>query len=253
MSTPKEPQFFSSDEVYGRGDDWYRSLFAGAGDDQLCGEASTTYTRWPHTADAATRLAATLPNAKLIYIMRHPVDRAYSHYAHQMRLGVTATFEQAMRRDHSLIDCGLYMAQIRRFLRHFARDSFLFLLLDELKQQPAETMARVQRFLDLSVMPLTDEPIVANRSGDEHYIRQHTTRRLRRIPGLSALAERMSPSSRQALYELIHRSPVGRCLSRRHRLPAMLPETRTELLRRYERPNRELEAFLGRDLSHWST
>ena len=47
MSTPKEMSFFSKDKEYERGVEWYASLFADASENQLCGEASTTYTRWP--------------------------------------------------------------------------------------------------------------------------------------------------------------------------------------------------------------
>jgi CRISPR-associated endonuclease Cas1 subtype I-B len=94
----------STDEVYQRGETWYRSLFRHAGTDQLCGESSTCYSRWPHFGDVAGRIARDLPNVKLIYIMRHPVDRAYSHYAHNMQWGVTMSFEEALEAFEDSID-----------------------------------------------------------------------------------------------------------------------------------------------------
>src|SRR5690242_14831106 len=53
MCTPKEPGYFSREKVMARGEAWYRSLFADAKPTQLCGEASTCYTRWPHFGDVA--------------------------------------------------------------------------------------------------------------------------------------------------------------------------------------------------------
>ena len=84
LCTPKEPGFFSRDERYARGLDWYRELFTDAQPEQLCGEASTCYSRWPHFENAAPRIAADVPGAKLLYITRDPVERAYSHYRHLM-------------------------------------------------------------------------------------------------------------------------------------------------------------------------
>ena len=63
---------------------WYRSLFEEAAD-QLREEASACYTRWPHFGDVASRMASLIPEARLIFIMHHPVDRAYSHFSHLMQ------------------------------------------------------------------------------------------------------------------------------------------------------------------------
>ena len=75
LSTPKEPCFFADDRWYGHGEAFYRSLFAGARPDQLCGEASTPYTRREHGLAVPGRMPAMIPDAKLIYVVRHPVDR----------------------------------------------------------------------------------------------------------------------------------------------------------------------------------
>ena len=133
MCTPKEPHFFSHPDVYSRGLSWYKNLFADAKSDQICGEASTTYSRWPQFADVAYRLAQVVPKAKLIYIIRNPVDRSYSHYGHHMRAGVTMTFEEALKRDKVYVNVSLYMMQIQQWLRFFKQEDFYFLLLDDLR------------------------------------------------------------------------------------------------------------------------
>jgi hypothetical protein len=75
MSEEKEPNFFSNDEIYANGLDWYSSLFSNAAPGDLCGESSTHYTKlttYPHTV---ARMKAALPHVKLIYMIRHPIDR----------------------------------------------------------------------------------------------------------------------------------------------------------------------------------
>ena len=77
----KETEYFSKPSVYNKGEEWYKKLFDEAKKDQLCGDASTTYSRWPHTLDAPKLIAKSVPAANFIYNMRHPVERAYSHLA----------------------------------------------------------------------------------------------------------------------------------------------------------------------------
>ena len=67
----------------GTGIEWYSSLFTRVGNKQLCGEASTNYTRWPQVDGVPELIQQIIPNVKLIYIMRDPVERAFSHFVHR--------------------------------------------------------------------------------------------------------------------------------------------------------------------------
>src|SRR6516165_1122868 len=78
MSRPKEPNFFSDDLIYARGWDWYSSLFNAADDGVLRGESSTHYTKLPTFPRTVERMTHFLPRVKLIYVMRHPIDRLIS-------------------------------------------------------------------------------------------------------------------------------------------------------------------------------
>ena len=88
MSEPKEPNFFSNDEQYARGMAWYHGLFKDAAPDDLCGESSTHYTKLPTYPHTVERLKEAVPDAKLIYVMRHPIDRLISQYIHEWSEGV---------------------------------------------------------------------------------------------------------------------------------------------------------------------
>ena len=84
----KEPVFFSDETAWNRGTDWYRSLFAESAPGSLTGEASVEYTD-PAVADtAAARIAATIPDARLVCLLRDPIDRLRSHYRHEVQRGL---------------------------------------------------------------------------------------------------------------------------------------------------------------------
>jgi hypothetical protein len=80
----KEPAFFSDDAAWAKGVDWYRSLFPEGG---VTGEASVAYTSADATERAAERLFATVPGAKLVCLVRDPVERLRSHYVHERQRG----------------------------------------------------------------------------------------------------------------------------------------------------------------------
>lgn len=253
LSRIKEPEYFSKTSAYDRGIDWYKGLFSEAGDNQRCGEASTTYTRWPHTLDSSALIAKTVPDAKFIYIMRHPVERAYSHYAHHMRSGITMTFEEALSRDNIYVDCSMYMKQIERYLRFFPRQNFLFLFHDQLRDAPQELIGKALEFLVVRYVDLTSEGILRkNIGGVDHFIRSRTTVRLRRIAPIGFIAALVPKYLKDKVYEVMKCSFIGRRLQAQYRLPSMNPETRMRLLGLFEKSNRDLEKRLELELpSSW--
>ncbi len=78
MCDPKEPHYFSVPERYAQGIQWYESLFEGAGDAIAIGEASASYAGARYGQVASERIFETLPNARLIYCVRHPLRRIES-------------------------------------------------------------------------------------------------------------------------------------------------------------------------------
>ena len=248
----KEPEYFSRQDVYDRGLDWYGSIFASAQEGQLGGDASTTDARWPHTLDAPTLIAEVLPDTKFIYIMRHPIDRAYSHYGHHMRKGVTMTFEEALEKDDIYLDCSRYMFQIERFLRFFDRKQFLFLFFDDLKQDAVKLLTAILKFLDLEQADLIGEGIAkSNVGGPDHYIRYRTTQRLRQVPGIGFIANLLPKRMKDAVFAMIKASFLGQRLAKEAKLKPMLPETRKHLVEYFESENRALEIFLRVNLDTW--
>lgn len=258
----KEPMFFSRDHVRVRGLDWYKSLFAAAREGQRCGEASTCYSRHPHFGDVPGRIHAVMPDVKLIYIMRHPVERAYSHYGHEMRFEVTATFEEALQRDRSIIDASLYIRQIEQYLQQFPREQILLLTLDDFEVDPAAVMDSVQAFLGLERIDLMRNGVVrANeaRLRTARWTLRRQWKSVRQWPVFRQIVDVCPGPMRRGMYRfLLERSvdsPIGRRIADGHRakLSPLTPRVRADLLGVFNPATRELESLLGRTLPAWFT
>ena len=149
----KEPRFFSRD--WHRGLDWYAALYEGAAPDQRVGDASTNYTDPAHAEEAAERMAATIPDARLVYLLRHPLERLRSQYRHDRRRAVvTAPFTEAVEAPgNPYVGRSLYGANLRPYIRHFPRDQILVVRFEDLVADGAPAWARVLQHLGLDDRP----------------------------------------------------------------------------------------------------
>ena len=148
MSTPKEPNFFSDEDIYARGMDWYTGLFASAKPGDLCGESSTHYTKLPVHPNVVERLAEHVPDAKFIYVMRHPVQRLVSAYIHEWsERTITEPIDDAVRKHARLIDYSRYAMQLRPYLQRFGTDRVLPIFFEAMNHNPQQTLGRACRFL----------------------------------------------------------------------------------------------------------
>lgn len=148
MTTPKEPNFFSDDDIHARGAGWYRALFDDAAPGDIKGEASTHYTKLPTYPQTIPRMQALLDAPKLIYMIRNPVERAVSHYIHgwsEARMGDDPV--AAFRQHPELVDYGRYAMQITPFVEAFGAENILLTSLEQIKTAPQEELARIGAFL----------------------------------------------------------------------------------------------------------
>lgn len=148
MTTPKEPNFFSDDEIWAKGEDWYRGLFAEAAEGDLKGEASTHYAKLPTHPRALGRMAGMLATPKIIYMIRNPVERTVSHYIHEWSQNEMAGDPvQAFARHPELVDYGRYGMQIAPYVERFGAEKVLLTSLEALKAEPRAELARIGAFL----------------------------------------------------------------------------------------------------------
>lgn len=250
----KEAHFFERDELWNRGADWYRGWFAGAGDQWAVGEGTASYMFF---TEVPARMASVVPRARLIAILRDPVERAYSHYLHaRTRGGERRTFREVVdeelrgdrldrpavsgsgsRRAYYLAR-GLYLEQLQRLCEHYDRESLLVLLLEDLELQPARVFAEVCRFLGI------DETVAPDNLGSaiNPYVKPRSQRLWELTLHLRLWRWLPKAASQRAARALIDFEP-GR--------PAMDPDARARLSAYFAAPNAALGEWLGQDLSVW--
>lgn len=149
MSSVKELDFFAHEPNDGRSLDWYRRQFAPADPDSAAiGEASTIYTKYPRFPGVPERIAAQVPEVKLIYVVRHPIERIRSHFQHQVAVGAErAPFEQAVFDNPIYLHYSRYAMQIDQYLLHFPRDHMLVITSEDLRHKRLATVRQVYEFL----------------------------------------------------------------------------------------------------------
>ncbi len=241
----KEVHFF--DRHFDRGVDWYREQFGGATTERAVGEATGAYMR---KDEVVARMASVVPEAKLLAVLRDPVDRAYSHYwMLRSKWGIGHTFEELVREEiagrrlppplsHArLLDFGRYVPQLESLCAHFPRESLHVLLFEDLTDDRADSYAGVCRFIgvDDAHVPQEAERVWNKTTG----LRSERLRRgmlragaFRRAPRLAAAIDR---------------------LNRTESYPRMDSGIRRELVEWYADEISALSAWLGRDLSAWRT
>ena len=163
---PGEVHYFDRASNFDRGPDWYRKLFAQAGQARIRVEKSgayfwTTCENVPdEPQDKPERIDALLSGVRLIVMLRDPVARAYSAWNHIVRSGrarergsAPDLFDPEIARDvhiHGILTRGLYHAQLSRYLETFPRERILVLTQEQdVIAAPEEGMAKVCRFLDI--------------------------------------------------------------------------------------------------------
>lgn len=232
MPDNKEVRFFN--RRYDRGLDWYTQQFVGATDDQTVGEATPGYMNDSETID---RMAATIPDARLIAILRDPVDRIYSHYWMDKTQGRgEPTFEKYLDERSVPFDCGRYAEKLENVCRRYPREQLLVLFYEDLRAHPHDVYRRACRFI--GVDDGITSPSVGQRVNQYVEFRSLRARNWsKRLPGSLRVVDR-------AIGRLNTRTGVS--------YPPMKPETRRQLAEYYSGPNADLEAWLGRGLPPWT-
>jgi len=149
MSPTKEIHYFDDAERFSRGPGWYATHFEGAtGEHRVVGEATPAYTRFPLHRDVPRRAAELLPEARLVYVLRDPVERIRSHYLHDRALGYESlSFARAVTEHSTYVDTSRYAMQIEQWLRHFPRERLLVITSEDLRARQHQTMRTVYAFL----------------------------------------------------------------------------------------------------------
>lgn len=193
MTTPKEPNFFSDDDIFARGLGWYQSLFEAAAPGDLKGEASTHYTKRPTYPETVSRMGAVIRAPKLVYVIRDPIERALSHYLHEWSRGtVGRDVARAFAAHPEFTAYGRYPMQLEPFLDRYGRDSLLLTSLEALKTDPQGELTRIGAHIGAPRPCLWDTGVTAQNVSAE---------RSRRLPFHEIIVD--SPLARRLRHMLV--------------------------------------------------
>jgi hypothetical protein len=247
MSAPKELNFFVAELNGGRGLDWYDRQFDASA--AVRGESSPAYASHPLYAGVPERIRAAIPDVRLVYLVRDPIERMLSHY----RLiepdpGVGSLAEAFEHIDHgpSMLSVSRYWAQLERYLSCFASDRILVVDADHLRDRRREALASVYEFVGV------DPDFSPSDLDQRHNISPDPTRlaRLGRT-GLRGLERAVGQERARAVVRRVP-APLKAPFRPVAEKPAVTPELR-ERLENELRPDVErLRAHTGQRFAGWS-
>lgn len=243
MSKPKELNYFIEERNWPRGIDWYKAQFDANA--RVRGEASPNYTAFPQHEGVPERMAAVVPDAKLIYMVRDPLERIAAHWVHNYakRREKGTLAETLMHPNTSYVTRSKYAMQLERFLGQYPKEQILVFQQSELRHKRTEALRQVFEFI--GVDPDFNHP----RFEQE----RHQTSGKTRATRLAIRLEKMGRSRRGRFFPtnfwlvLDDRLPLRKAIKRPD-VKAALPEETLEELRADGERLRELT---GRDLSNW--
>jgi hypothetical protein len=194
MCRPKEPNFFSDDANYRRGWEWYGGLFRAAGHTDLRGESSTHYTKLPTYPRTVDRMVRDLPRLKLIYVMRHPIDRLASHYVHEVTTGsVRVGVSQAVEQCPELIEYGRYSRQLQPFFDAYGPSSVLPVFFPRLVKHSRAELERIGRFIGHDGPLHWDDGLEPQNQGSQRLRPSAVREALVQAPVLTTIRQRVVP------------------------------------------------------------
>ncbi len=227
-------------------DDYVR-LFAGARDELALGEASVCYV-W--SREAAVLIAEKIPDAKILVMLRDPVERAFSQYVHGVGEGaIRWSFREHIERNlrhrsqeicvhYPFLELGMYFEQLDRFLKQFGRNVWVGFH-EDFRKRPRDTFSEICGFLGVS-----DEfsPDMQRRHLEAQIPRARVVASLKRSRLWGAAAKFAPRSLRQV---------ARRALNRRSGSVTISREDRHYLVDYYCEDILKLAALLDRNLDGW--
>jgi hypothetical protein len=245
MSTPKELHFYVADRNWSQGVDWYAEQFAGANGAKAIGEASVTYTQMPFRDGVPERMAALTPDARIIYIVRHPVERMLSHYRHNLGNGrESRPPEAAFNRRSNYQAISRYAMQLRHYLDHFSREQFLVVPAERYFSAQEEVVRAVWRHIgvDPDAAPVVQGRI--NATGDRS-APPGAVRTLRGLKGMDGALRLLPKPLRGRLKSALPQRPL-----KTQRI-SISPSERARLEDGFRADVAELRPFVQGDFDGW--
>ncbi|MFC2114784.1 sulfotransferase [Bacteroidota bacterium] len=231
-----------------RNEDYYFQLFENVKKETAIGECSTSYL---FSTQAAKEIYSFNPDARIISILRNPIERALSHYLMGVRFGYTSkpfreTIEEDMRAKEKgwgisklYIELGFYWEQLQRYIDLFNKNNLRFYLTDELTNNPQQLLSDVYHFLEVEDMEIQD-------NGKFNEARIPKYKKLNKILYQTGLDKYLKFLLSDSFTQKIKSSYYTK-----EELPALNESDKLFLAEIYAEDIRKTESIIGKDLSIW--
>jgi hypothetical protein len=149
MSQPKELNFFQLEKNWDKGEMWYRSHFKKQA--MIRGESSPMYSNAFEFSDVPERMHALIPDARLIYLMRDPIQRIISHHVHAAAVGLSSgSIEECLNSpNNNYVQYSQYYIQLKHYLKYFALSQICIITSEDLYISRYKTLQQIFRFLEV--------------------------------------------------------------------------------------------------------
>ncbi len=258
MSEPKEVNYFSKCEMAAQGLYYnafktknlteYKKLFVDASDEKAVGEGSVSYLFYPETP---TKIKETLPNVKIIILLRSPVDRGYSHYLMDFRMGLTNLFYEEIVYKTSkhknlnlyyqqFVELGLYYEQVKRYLDIFGKEQVKIYLQEDLRIESEKIILDLYNFLDI------DSSFMVDTTQEHNAFSMPKNKLIHKL-----YASHTIRFITKTIFSNTVKEKVKNLFFERKKKPKLNQKLRADLTKIYKEDIQKLEKLIDRDLSVW--
>lgn len=261
LSDVKETHFFDNEENYLKGISWYLDkYFSNVRNEKIIGEITPDYMYFDYIPERIFHCLG--KNIKFIFMLRNPIDRAYSHYWMSYRRGYEKeTFEKVIYLEEeriktgnrkeimrfSYISRGFYSKQIKRFLRYFPRENMQFILFEDLIRDAPNIMKQIFSFLKVDSNISINYNIKSNPARIpksiilRDFIKEPSVL-VKKTVRLLMPNRKMRQKAIQVIEDISYRT---------FKKPSLKLETKYRLLKIYQYDVKKLENLIDKDLSLW--
>lgn len=248
MSREKELNFFIQEYNWHKGIKWYTSKFTGKV--KVHGESSTNYTFYPLFDRVPKRMYSVIPEAKLIYILRDPVDRIISHYIQYYAFGrENRKISEALSNlgtNNPYICRSKYYMQLKQYLNYFSGSNILIITMEELYKYRYHTLQKIFRFLDVDDFLYSKKFTNIRHKSISKRRKTRIGLILSQLPGMNILG-RFPSEIRWQVEKLLYLP-----FSQRIPYPTLKATLRQELSEHLKDDINHLREYIGCDFEGWS-
>ncbi len=239
----KEPEFFSTHTNWAEKINEYHALYKPTKGQKL-GEGSTNYTMHPEFPNTHEKLHEYNPNLKLIYIMRDPIKRMESHFAHNYVRGrIKRTMEEEVLSNPSFVSRSSYYMQISPYIAQFGKENVLLLVFEEYVKNPKDVFVQLANFIGVDADYYKQQEDFSQKN-------QTANRKILADGGKGKVFKSLKKIRRYIPEHIVNigLKLFGNSIEKNPEFPLALKK---ELYKKIESDMEKTEALLGKKLSMW--